>query len=157
VGFEDLRNTGDADYNDVVFTLSLQPTVTSAPGAGGDDTIYGGAGDDLLFGGDGNDTLNGGSGADTFLFKHGDTGVDTIRDFHAGQGDVIDIHDVLQAFDPLSESISQFVQVTQQGGNSVISVDTDGAANGSHFADIAVIDNTHLDLHTMIAQGSLVV
>jgi len=67
----------------------------------GEDTLDGGSGDDELFGGNGafadtltggtgNDTLFGEQGADTFVFENG-FGVDEIRDFALGGGDVIDL------------------------------------------------------------------
>jgi len=64
----------------------------------GNDALYGGNGDDILDGRAGADTLTGGSGADTFLFMAGTAfsgGSDTIADFSSGQGDKIDISDIL--------------------------------------------------------------
>jgi Ca2+-binding RTX toxin-like protein len=54
-------------------------------GSPGNDIIYGGAGSDKLFGGPGNDILIGGQNAD--YFDRG-PGIDTIRDFHAIEGDI---------------------------------------------------------------------
>ncbi|CAN7198172.1 hypothetical protein [Rhizobium sp. LjRoot254] len=65
----------------------------------GDDTFTGWSGDDMIFGGAGVDEMTGGRGADTFLFATGDTGgtkatADTIFDFKAREGDLLDLTDV---------------------------------------------------------------
>ncbi|KAA1052521.1 calcium-binding protein [Azospirillum argentinense] len=57
-------------------------------GGGGNDTLSGGSGNDTLVGGFGDDSLVGGSGADLFVFSNGG-GNDILRDFNAGQGDLI--------------------------------------------------------------------
>jgi len=70
-----------------------------AGGAGGDrlfgsdgrDHLLGGKGADLLVGGAGHDVLSGGHGADTFQFGSLADGGDRIRDFHAAEGDVLDL------------------------------------------------------------------
>lgn len=59
-------------------------------GYGGNDTITGGAGHDFLVGGEGNDTLTGGEGPDMFLIENM-AGLDTITDFSATLGDIIEL------------------------------------------------------------------
>lgn len=49
-------------------------------GLDGDDLISGGAGRDILEGGFGSDVLSGGLGDDRYLFRSGESGLDTIRD-----------------------------------------------------------------------------
>jgi Ca2+-binding RTX toxin-like protein len=49
-------------------------------GLAGDDDLQGGAGADVLEGGDGSDWLRGGAGDDRYLFKSGQSGLDTISD-----------------------------------------------------------------------------
>lgn len=62
---------------------------------GGNDVVLGGAGNDVLDGGGGADKMQGGAGADRFLYeKTGDSAPgssDTIVDFSALEGDVIDV------------------------------------------------------------------
>lgn len=161
IGFEDLRNTGDADYNDVVFDLSYAPTITGTTTPDGSDTLYGGNGDDMLIGGKGNDTLHGGNGADTFKFLATDDGTDTIKDFKVSQGDKIDIANVLEGmedYDPVADMLSQFVEIKQDGKNGVLSVDADGAGSNSTFVALAIIENTkNLDLQAMVDNGNLLV
>ncbi len=61
-------------------------------GGAGNDSIMGGAGDDTLIGGNGADLLKGNAGADVFVFGSALAGKDDrIADFHADQGDRIDL------------------------------------------------------------------
>ncbi len=62
-------------------------------GGGDADELNGGNGGDLLNGDRGPDILTGGNGADTFQFRAGaaGTGVDTITDYDASEGDVIEV------------------------------------------------------------------
>lgn len=107
-------------------------------GHGGNDTLDGGVGDDILNGGTGNDTLKGGTGADTFVFE-GMTDLDTIQDFSLAQNDKLDISDLISGYDPLSDAISDFVQITDDGTHSTLSVDADGGAD--NFVQIATLNN----------------
>ncbi len=70
LGFEDLKNLGDADFNDVVLDVSVaNETIYELPQKqGGDDRLVGGEGDDRLIGQGGNDRLEGGAGDDTAVF-----------------------------------------------------------------------------------------
>jgi Ca2+-binding RTX toxin-like protein len=60
-------------------------------GRAGNDTIDGGAGNDIITGGAGDDDLTGGTGADIFIFAATSNGLDTIRDFNASEGDILDL------------------------------------------------------------------
>lgn len=99
LGFEDLYNGGDLDFDDSVFTVDLGPTNatflnahyrqeqgldgnTNTDGDGGaekvvmdDDTLWGGTGNDELWGHKGDDYLNGGNGNDEL---HGGSGEDIL-------------------------------------------------------------------------------
>ena len=156
IGFEDLPNLGDADYNDVVFDLSFKPQFALADTNDGDDTLYGGNGNDLLIGGHGNNTLYGGNGADTFLFLKGKTGVDTIKDFNAKEGDRIDIKDILaDEFDPVSDMISQFLKIETQGNDALLSIKPDGSSN--NFTSLVIIEGGHdLTLEALVQNSGLV-
>lgn len=82
IGFEDLYNGGDRDYDDTVISVELgqqnivsllpppSPNATPKPD---DDIINGGDGHDKLFGMSGDDIINGGSGNDEM---HGNSGDD---------------------------------------------------------------------------------
>jgi Ca2+-binding RTX toxin-like protein len=178
---ETLRGTNFADNltgtdgNDKLFGNNGDDTLVGLggndllQGGNGNDTLFGGDGNDVLQGGNGNDTLdggagfdllNGGNGADTFLFDSAVApgNVATIADFKA-QVDTIDIHSVLTGFTPGTSNLSDFVELTQVNHNTmVLSVDTDGAANGVNFVPIAVLQHTvGLDAATLAATGHLIV
>lgn len=108
-------------------------------GDDGDDVIWAVGGDDIISGGSGSDTLRGQAGADTFMFMSGETGVDTIEDFSTAQSDVLNIADILVGYDPLVDAITDFVQITDSGSNSVVSVDANGGAD--NFVQIATLLN----------------
>ncbi|TNE33034.1 MAG: type I secretion C-terminal target domain-containing protein, partial [Alphaproteobacteria bacterium] len=123
-------------------------------GQGGNDYLYGQEGDDILYGGDGDDILSGGSGADTFIFHAGDTGVNTITDFDAAQGDTLDISDVLAGFDPLAHTLSDFVKATPDGGNTLLQVDPTGSGS---FQTIAVLEGVNsVDVDALFTSGNLI-
>ncbi|MFP1933683.1 beta strand repeat-containing protein, partial [Lonsdalea quercina] len=91
----------------------------------GDDILYGGSGDDVLRGGVGNDTLIGGSGADTFVWKAGDTGFDTIKDFNPAEGDRIDLSDLVGELEAGTD-ISHYIRIVDNQGSPTIEVSTQG-------------------------------
>ena len=130
---------------------------------GGDDVIYGGAGDDIIFGqegddviygGLGNDVLYGGSGADSFVFMDANEGVDTIKDFNVAEGDVLDISNILSGFDPLTDALTNYVNVVHNGADTVVQVDVTGT--GANFQTIAVLEGVSVDLDTLTTNGNLI-
>ncbi len=137
-------------------------------GGAGDDMLYGDEGNDTLFGDADNDTLNGGqgtdnlfggTGADTFVFSAADlgSGVDRVRDFDIAEGDVIDISDLLTAYDPLANALEDFVRITDNGTNSFVAVDVDGG--GDSFQNVATVFNTTglTDEQALVNDGTLIV
>ena len=126
-------------------------------GLGGNDNLYGEDGDDMLIVGDGSDVLYGGSGSDIFWYAAQNTNSDTIADFNLDQGDKVDISDLLQGYDPLTHAITDFVQITTSGSNSILKIDADGGGNS--FVQIATITGvTDLtDEAALVNSGHLVV
>lgn len=126
-------------------------------GGAGADKLYADNDNDILMGGLGADELTGGTGADTFRFLDGQTfdAVDIIKDFNTTHGDIIDIQDILEGYDPNTHDITDFVQITTSGSNSLLAVDADGG--GDNFIQIAVILNkTGLtDEDALLASGRL--
>jgi Ca2+-binding RTX toxin-like protein len=154
---EGMRELAGGAGNDVV---------TGAPGndsidtAGGNDIINGRAGDDFIVGGPGADQLTGGSGADTFVWHNAQDGtfynqLDAITDFNPADGDKLDF----SSFVTLNGGdIADFVQLTEEGGNTKVSLDIDGALNGQNFQAVVLLQNvTGLEVHEMKDENHLVV
>jgi T1SS-143 domain-containing protein len=126
-------------------------------GGAGNDTIFGQEGDDVITGGAGNDVLYGGSGADVFMYNAGDNGVDVIKDFTVGE-DVLDISGMLQGYDALQDSINDFVFTTEVGGNTILSIDVDGADGPATAVEVAVFEAlTGLDIADITNNGETTV
>jgi VCBS repeat-containing protein len=106
-------------------------------GDSADNVLEGQGGNDIIEGRGGADTLIGGPGADTFVFGPGG-GVDRITDLRSGEGDRLDIRDLLIGFEP--SQLSSFVSLSQSGGGTTVSVDRDGAALGYGFQPIVTLD-----------------
>lgn len=115
-------------------------------GGDGDDSLHGGDGNNELYGGAGNDTLrdqlgysvmHGGSGDDIFIggwggaTMYGDDGADVfmlsstsrfsnldIMDFSEAEGDRLHIVNLFFKYDPLTDAISDFVKITEDGSGS---------------------------------------
>ena len=163
------------DGNDTIYGSNDDDTLYGDAGADtlygniGNDTLYGGAdadnlqgqdGDDILEGNAGADTLTGGAGADRYVFKAADigTGSDTISGFSLTDGDVLDLIDILSStYDPLTDAITDFVEITTSGSNSIVKVDVDGGANS--FVQIAQINGVTglTDEDALVTSGNLVV
>ena len=127
-------------------------------GGHGSDYLYGNNGDDILSGGAGIDMLYGQSGADTFVFEavSAFTNSDNVQDFDLSEGDKIDISDVLIGYDELTDVISDFVQITDDGTHSTLYVDADGGAD--NFVQVASMFNVTglTDEDTLETSGNLV-
>lgn len=124
------------------------------------DILYAGADNDILYGNDGFDQLFGEAGADTFVFgrETAFNDVDEIKDFSESEGDVIDIADLLTAYDPLNDAIADFVTFTESGGDTIISVDQDGTGTSYSAQNVVTIDNvTGLDISDLISNNQLIV
>ena len=167
IGFEDLPNLGDADYNDVVFDITVQSqgeiTLLEADadilyGGAGDDIIDGGIGDDILIGGLGADTLYGEQGSDLFLFQSLADAGDTIMDFETGtSGDVLNVTDLLSGYDSSNSDINDFLKLVNNGTDTELHVDADGL-NGD-FVSVLTFDGGlgSTGLADLLNEGNLVV
>ncbi|MCI5060988.1 MAG: type I secretion C-terminal target domain-containing protein [Alphaproteobacteria bacterium] len=119
------------------------------------DELFASVGLNVLNGGEGADDLYGGAGTDIFVFDNTND-VDDIFNFDTSTGDQIDLSNIL-SFNPGTDNINDFVQFTEAGGNTTISVDIDGTANGVNFVDVALVDGvTGLNVATMLADGTLI-
>lgn len=166
IGFEDLKNLGDADFEDVLFSLDINPNYIDTSeqgndvldGGDGNDVLYGEGGDDILIGGAGNDTLYGGTGADTFVFTTFD-GVDTVKDFSFAEGDKLDITSILDGYDESVDDLADFIHmvVDQENMNTIMQVDSDG--QGGDFQTVAVFEGVAITdgLDLLVQNGTLLV
>jgi Ca2+-binding RTX toxin-like protein len=162
VNLETNINTGGDAEGD------LLNDIESVLGSSHNDTITGYASNEFLYGMDGTDTLNGRLGADNlyggndndvFLFDAitAYSGIDNIQDFSLVQNDAIDLSDLLTAYDPNTQAIEDFVQITDDGTHSTVAVDA--AGTGAAFIDIAqVLNVTGLtDEAALVNNGTLIV
>lgn len=166
IGFEDLPNLGDADYNDVVFDLTVNSRTVVTPtvddndildGGAGDDYINGGIGDDIIKGGEGADTLFGDQGIDVFLFQSIAEAGDIILDFETGSGgDILNITDVLEGFDTALSDLNDFMQLINNGGHDELQVNADG--QGNDFITLVTFDGGlgGLGISDLVDGGQLV-
>jgi T1SS-143 domain-containing protein len=107
------------------------------------DGTFGTAGDDILAAGLGHYSMTGGAGADTFVldadaFK-GIELADVITDYKAGEGDVLDVSNLLTSL--LGHEASEAdamanVKTTVNGADTVVSVNDNGA-----WHDVAVLQD----------------
>ena len=142
------RLSGD-DGNDQLFGGADHDLLD---GGAHEDRLSGEAGNDVLRGGAGNDTLSGGSGADRFVFDGVGQGVDAITDF--ASDDVLAIGAMLTGFSAGREA--EFVRLVGNGTSTTVEVDHDGAANGSAYEAIAVLDGiTGTTLTQLVSTGQI--
>lgn len=137
-------------------------------GLGGNDELYGGVGADTLKGEDGDDILNGGqdsdilyggAGSDTFVFgPESIFGDDTILDFSLAEFDKLDISDMLVGYDPLTSLLTDFIEITDNGTDSFLSVNANGTGNPNDYVQIAIISNVTglTDEDALEASGHLI-
>lgn len=131
-------------------------------GGSGADLLHGGVGDDALYGQDGLDKLFGGAGADDFIFEAASAfnNVDVIKDFVANDNDAIDISDVLDThYTHGVDVLTNFVQITTNGSNSELRVDTTGTATFGSGTLIATIEGVTglTDEAALVTAGRLLV
>jgi len=133
-------------------------------GGGEVDRMYGGTGDDVLNGGLGFDRLYGGDGADTFVFENiadsAGRGYELVYDFDQGEGDVLNLSDMLSGYDALTDDINDFVSFYASRGDAVMFVDTDGAGGARHVSVAKLYGNASLngiDVQTMIDAGEIII
>ncbi|KNC17380.1 retention module-containing protein [Pseudomonas sp. RIT-PI-a] len=134
-------------------------------GGDGDDIIYGQRGDDTLRGGAGNDVLFGGAGKDTFVWKSGDVGTDTIKDFSHAEGDKLDLSDLLPS--DAETNLANYLKLsTDTAGNSTLQISTKGgmtSASATVTPDVTIkVDNAHWGsgtdaIKSLISGGDLLV
>ena len=95
----------------------------------------------VLNGGDGLDTLTGNVSEDHFVFEAATAfnDVDIVENFSTAQNDALDISDILSGYDPMADTLTDFVQITTNGSDSELRVDASGSANFGAGSLIATI------------------
>ena len=107
----------------------------------------------MLLGGPGDDKLWGGEGADSFVFDLPSlgNGSDDIKDFDAGEGDIIALLGIVPED---ASDLSQWVRFVDEGTLSNLQIDATGT--GTAFEDAAIIRGGRgLDLDEMIATDAI--
>ena len=118
----------------------------------------GSEGTNYLSGDGGLDDIYGDSGTDTFIFKSESAFVETdrIHNFNTQDGDRLDISNLLSNWDG-SRDINDYVLFTDSGDHSIMSVDSDGIANGANFkAAAAILGGEGLNADDLYLNGNLV-
>lgn len=107
-------------------------------GNGGRDILNGRAGDDILVGGQGRDRLIGGQGRDRFVYESIRDAGDVITDF--GTTDTIDLSQIFSQPQYASpNSFSDYVQLQQTAGGTIVRIDVDGDLGNGEFRTIATL------------------
>ncbi|OFW90336.1 MAG: hypothetical protein A3B66_02345 [Alphaproteobacteria bacterium RIFCSPHIGHO2_02_FULL_46_13] len=156
-------NTGGDAEGDTLF--NIEAVVGSnyndtLIGGNGSDYLAGGNGNDILIGGKAVDSLNGGNGADTFRFRAVDLDgtADGISDFNISQGDKIDLKDLFFGYNPSTSSITDYVEFSTSGANTIVKIDRDGAGTAYGWQILAQLDNVTglTDEQALFNSGNLI-
>lgn len=155
-GGSDITLTGNALKN----TITGDAGGDALNGLGGNDILLGGVSNDILDGGTGKDTMNGGGGNDTYHFSAAvaNANADIINggfDTGAG-GDVLDVSDILVGY---NGNVTEYVQITQSGANTIVKVDVNGLAGPGGFITLVTLNGVNLgtDEAALVATNNLVV
>lgn len=120
-------------------------------GGSADDRLAGSSLNDIINGGAGDDTLSGNGGADLFIMNDLDN--DTITDFSVDE----DIIDLTLLLDGEEGELSEYLSVTQDGTDTVISLNQSGDLASAADATVT-LQNVTLNadgLNKLWAQGQL--
>ena len=94
---------------------------------------------------------------DTFIWQGIDIlsgATDTITDFSTLENDVLDLSGLLTAFNAGTDVISDFVNLSVSGSDTIVQIDQSGSA--SFNVDVVTLQGvTGLDLATLYANGNI--
>ena len=106
--------------------------------------------DDLAVGEDGQ--------ADTFLFQAIAESSATITNFNAEEGDAIDLSALIQGQDDVTDAINDFVYIAEENGNTIISVDVDGASGPAEAVEVAKLEDVSgMSVEDMVNSGNIII
>lgn len=96
--------------------------------------------------------------ADRFLISAIGEATTMVHDFDKAEGDVLDLSALLDGQDGVSASITDFVQMREENGDTIFSVDVDGLNGPAQSVDVVrLADTTGLDLAELVDNGTIVV
>ena len=106
----------------------------------------------------GDDILYAQTGADHFMFEAiGDGLVHQIEGFNAAEGDSIDLSQILEGHDDVSQAITDFVYARVEDGATILSVDVSGSGNAANAVDFAKLsDVVDIDITEMLENKTIV-
>ena len=71
-------------------------------------------------------------------------------------GDKLDIHDVLSGYDSGKSDLNDFIHLKQSGGNTIVQIDSNGAAGGHSFNNAIVLAGvTGTSVDQLVHDGNL--
>ena len=94
---------------------------------------------------------------DVYTFSNTDfTTPKIIENFDTGNtGDILEIAEIISGYDALTDAITDFVQLTDNGSDTIVSVDSDGGAD--NFVQVATLtDIIGLDETTLETTGNII-
>ncbi len=143
-----LDQSVDAAANNVTgfehVDASVSPGTVNLTGDSGSNMLIGGSGADTLDGGLGSDTLTGGRGIDTFKASAGN---DVVTDYNKGEGDVVDISNLLADADR-----DHRLSVDADNGHARLTIQNDaGGALGSITFE-TIDNNGGMDIDGLLNQ-----
>ena len=176
--YDSIENLTGSDYADDLFGDNSDNVLNGGAGndhiegKGGADTLIGGSGadnlegdggNDILYGGDGLDTLWGEAGDDVFVFENTTAfnNIDVVKDFDIStENDALDISDILDntSYVHGTDPITDWVEITTSGSNSIVKVDTTGTGTFGAGTQIATLEGiTGLtDEAALVSSGNLI-
>lgn len=164
-------NLQDGSYSSIGLhenlAIAFNAVIENAAGGSGNDSLNGNQfsnrlegnnGDDLIYGGSGFDQLLGGYGRDEFYFDlTAFDSIDILSDFSLADSDRLNIADLLFGYDSLQSAIDDFVTFEWKSGDTLLSIDRDGAGTDYAAQTIALFEGiSGLDAHSMAENGTLV-
>jgi len=136
---DDQTDATSIDANTDLSELAALVTGSVIRGDDGDNVLVGTAGDDILIGGLGADTLTGGDGADTFVLSSL-AEADIITDYEFGQGDTIDLGDLLDGAFGAGSNAEEYVRAQKHAdGDVTLAVNLDGQGTGHDWQGAATL------------------
>lgn len=158
-------------YQNTGYNIVMLKNIEGVAGGNGNDTFTGNDSDNYFNGRGGNDTFNlGHSGHHTLIYERidltgatGGNGQDVANSFTVGDfdsnpnADCIDFSKLLIGYQSGVSNIEDFVSVKNEGNNTIIMVDIDGA--GLQFSSTAILtlNNVVTDLTTLMNNNQIIV